>query len=40
MIIILENVRDTLEKGKDLFINIFYLMGAPIREKKIKEGFL
>ena len=39
MVIIFENVRVTIGKGKDLFINIFYIVEGPILGKGIREGF-
>ena len=35
----MKNVRVTLEKDKDLFINIFYIVEGPILGKGIREGF-
>ena len=39
MVGILENVWATLKGGKDLFINIFYIVEGPILGKGIREGF-
>jgi hypothetical protein len=39
LIIILKNVRVTLEKSKDLFINIFLFGGRPILEKNKGVAF-
>ena len=39
MVGILENVRVTLKRGKDLFINVFYIVEGPILGKGIREGF-
>ena len=40
MVIIFENVRVTVGKGKDLFINIFCMVEGPILEKEYGRGFL
>ena len=39
MIIILENVRVTLEKSKDLLINIFYLAGELLLKRNKGGAF-
>ena len=39
MVGILENVWATLKRGKDLFINVFYIVEGPILGKGIRKGF-